>query len=212
MRSAVDYFAGQSVFSDLVIASLKKQRGPSSTLYELKITLRGSEPPIWRRLQVPSSIKLHRLHEVFQVAMGWTDSHLHQFVDPPKVYSVPSEEDYPSVERLDERRFRLADLARHEKASFLYEYDFGDGWEHGVVVEKIVFAGLEKKSAVCLAGEKACPPEDCGGIWGYYELLEALNNPKHESHQEMLDWLGEPFDPDRFDLQEVNAILRGLKL
>jgi hypothetical protein len=212
VRSAVDYFTGRSVFSDLVIASLKKQRAPSSTLYELKMTLRGSEPPIWRRLQVPGSIKLDRLHEVFQVAMGWTDSHLHQFVDPPMVYSVPSEEDYPGVERLDERRFRLADLAQHEKASFLYEYDFGDGWGHDVLVEKIVSAGPEKKRAVCLAGEKACPPEDCGGIWGYYELLEALNNPKHESHQEMLDWLGEPFDPGRFDPEEVNAILRRLKL
>jgi hypothetical protein len=195
-----------------VIAPLKKQPAPSSPLYELKVTLRGSKPAIWRRLQVPGSIKLNRLHEVFQVVMGWTDSHLHQFVDPPIVYSVPSGEDYTGVERLDERRFRLADLARHEKASFTYEYDFGDGWEHDVVVEKIVSAGPEKKRAVCLAGENACPPEDCGGIWGYYELLEAVNNPKHEAHQEMLDWLGDQFDPGRFDLQEVNATLRRLKL
>jgi Plasmid pRiA4b ORF-3-like protein len=194
-----------------VIAPLKKQPAPSSALYELKITLRGSKPPIWRRLQVPGSIKLNRLHEVFQVAMGWTDSHLHQFMDPPMVYSVPSGEDYPGVERLDERRFRLADLGQYEKASFLYEYDFGDGWQHDVVVEKIVSASPEKKRAVCLAGENACPPEDCGGIWGYYELLETVNNPKHKAYQEMLDWLGEPFDPGRFDLQEVNATLRRLK-
>jgi len=85
-------------------------------------------------------------------------------------------------------------------------------WPKNLGGRKNRVPGPEKKRAVCLAGEKACPPEDCGGIWGYYELLEALNNPKHESHQEMLDWLGEPFDPDRFDLQEVNAILRGLKL
>ena len=97
------------------------------------------------------------------------------------------------------------------KACFLYDYDFGDGWEHDVVVEKIVSADPGKKHAVCLAGENACPPEDCGGIWGYYELLEVVNNPKHKAHQEMLDWLGEPFDPGRFDLQDVNATLRRLK-
>jgi hypothetical protein len=196
-----------------VIAPLSNPAEPSSSLYELKITLRGSKPAIWRRLQVPGRIKLNRLHQVLQVAMGWTDSHLHHFIDPPLVYSVPSGEDYPGVaERLDERRFRLANLARYEKASFIYEYDFGDGWVHDVVVEKIVAAGPETKRAVCLAGENACPPEDCGGIGGYYELLEAVNNPKHTAHQQMLDWLGDPFDPGRFDPQAVNATLRGLKL
>jgi hypothetical protein len=206
--SPVKAFLGPSV-----IAPLNNPPEPSSPLYELKITLRGSKPAIWRRLQVPGSIKLNRLHKVFQVAMGWTDSHLHQFIDPPLVYSVPSGEDFPGlVEQLDERRFRLAELARHEKASFIYEYDFGDGWAHEVVVEKIVPAGPAKQRAVCLAGENACPPEDCGGIGGYYELLEAVNNPKHEAHQQMLDWLGEPFDPGRFDLQAVNAALRRLKL
>jgi len=208
---SVDYFASRDVFSDPVIAPLKKRSAPSSVVYQLKITLRGSKPPIWRRLQVPGNIKLNRLHEVFQAAMGWADSHLHQFIDPPVIYSVPSEDDFPGVERLDERRFHLADLVRREKASFLYEYDFGDSWVHHVVVEKIVPAGPEKKRAICLAGKKACPPEDCGGIWGYYELLEVLNDSTHESHQEMLDWLGEPFNPDRFDLQEVNDILGSLK-
>jgi hypothetical protein len=195
-----------------VIAPRQTPSAQSLPLYELKITLRGINPAIWRRVQVPGSIKLNRLHEVFQIAMGWTGSHLHQFVDPPLVYLVPSGDDSPGVEQLDERRFRLADLARHQKASFIYEYDFGDRWEHDVVVEKTVAADPEKKRAVCLAGENACPPEDCGGIWGYYELLEAVNNPKHEAHQEMLDWLGGPFDPGRFDLPKVNAALRRLKL
>ena len=112
----------------------------------------------------------------------------------------------------DERRFRLADLVQRKKASFTYEYDFGDGWEHDVVVENTVPVGSEEKRAVYLAGENACPPEDCGGIWGYYELLEAVNDPKHEDHEELLDWLGEGFDPTRFDLEGVNAILRRLKL
>jgi len=181
-------------------------------LYELKITLRGSKPAIWRRVQVPGSINLNRLHDVFQVVMGWTDSHLHQFVDPPIVYAVPSDDDYPGEERLDERRFRLADVARHEKASFIYEYDFGDGWEHEVVVEKVLAANSEKKCVVCLGGKNARPPEDCGGIFGYYNLLKAISDPKHPEHQQLLDWLGGPFDPSHFDLQETNAMLRDLKI
>src|SRR5260370_42064863 len=98
-------------------------------------------------------------------------------------------------ERLDERRFRLADVARHEKASFIYEYDFGDSWAHEVVVEKILPADPKKKYAVCLDGKNACPPEDCGGIWGYYELLKVVKKPKHKEHQATPDWLGGPVDP-----------------
>lgn len=181
-------------------------------LYELKITLRGSKPAIWRRVQVPGSVNFNRLHDVFQIVMGWTDSHLHQFVDAPVIYSVPSGDDYSRVERLDERRFRLAEVAQHEKASFIYEYDFGDGWTHEVVVQKILPADPKTKYAVCLDGRNACPPEDCGGIWGYYRLLEAVKNPKHEEHEEMLEWLGEQFDPGHFDLQKINAKLRGLEI
>jgi len=151
---------------------------PAQTLpvYELKISLRGSNPAIWRCVQVPGNIQLNRLHDIFQVVTGWTASHLHQFVDAPIVYSAPSGDDYSRVGRLDERRFCLADILRRENAAFIYEYDFGDGWEHEVVVEKILSADPKKNRAVCLAGENACPPEDCGGIWGYYELLKALNS------------------------------------
>ena len=106
-RYAVDYFAGQTFFCNPVIAPIKKRPAQNLPLYELKITLRGSKPAIWRRVQVPGNINLNRLHDVFQVVMGWTDSHLHQFVDAPIVYSVPSGDDYPGEERLDERRFRL---------------------------------------------------------------------------------------------------------
>jgi len=143
------------------------------------LSIGNGKPAIWRRVQVPGSINLTRLHDVFQVVMGWTDSHLHHFVDAPIVYSVPSGDNYPGEERLDERRFRLADVARHEKASFIYEYDFGDSWVHEVVVEKTLPADPNKKY-VCLHGKNACPPEDCGGIWGYYELLKAVKNPKHK--------------------------------
>jgi Plasmid pRiA4b ORF-3-like protein len=199
-------------FSSLVIARTKRQPVQTLPVYELKITLRGSNPAIWRRVQVPGSIQLNRLHDVFQVVMGWTDSHLHQFIDAPIVYSVPSGDDYSRVERLDERRFCLADILRQENAAFIYEYDFGDGWVHEVVVEKIRSADPKKKYAVCLDGENACPPEDCGGIWGYYELLKAVKNPKHKEHRQMLDWLGARFYPGQFDLQKLNATLRGLEI
>ena len=195
-----------------MIAPIKNQPAEILPLYKLKITLRGSKPAIWRRVQVPGNINLNRLHDVFQVVMGWTDSHLHQFVDAPIVYSVPSGDDCSRVERLDERRFCLADLARHEKASFIYEYDFGDGWTHEIVVEKILPADPKMKDAVCLNGKNACPPEDCGGIWGYYKLLETVKNPQHEDYQEMLEWLGDQFDPSHFDLPKINAALRGLEI
>jgi hypothetical protein len=159
-----------------VIAPVKKQPTASSRLYELKITLRGSDPAIWRRIQVPGDIKLDRLHDVFQIAMGWTDSHLHQFVKRPYVYSKPSGAPLSGAMERDERRFRLADLVQRKKASFTYEYDFGDGWEHDVVVENTVPVGSEEKCAVCLAGENACPPEGSGG--------QAVNHPKHEARQQ----------------------------
>jgi hypothetical protein len=194
-----------------VIAPIKKAPPETLPLYELKITLRGSKPAIWRRVQVPGSIKLNRLHDVFQVVMGWTDSHLHQFVDARITYSVPLGNDYSSAEQLDERRFRLADVAGRKKAPLIYEYDFGDSWTHEVVVEKILSADPKKKYAVCLDGENACPPEDCGGIWGYYRLLGVVNDPEHEEYQETLEWLGDPFDPSHFDLQKINTELRRLK-
>ena len=165
---------------------------------------------VWQ--SVWTSLDVIRRGVFKQVVMGWTDSHLHHFVDAPIVYSVPSGDDYPGEERLDERRFRLADVARHEKAYLIYEYDFGDSWAHEVVVEKILSADPKKKYAVCLDGENACPPEDCGGIWGYYDLLKVLKNPKHKEHRQTLDWLGGQLHPGRFDLQKVNATLRGLEI
>jgi hypothetical protein len=128
-----------------MIAPVKKQLAKGFPIYELKITLCGSKPPIWRRVQVPGGIKLNRLHDVLQVVMGWTDSHLHQFRVGSVIYCLPSDDDfYPGGEQRDERRFRLADIAQREKTSLIYEYDFGDGWEHEVVVEKFWLLILKK--------------------------------------------------------------------
>jgi hypothetical protein len=176
---------------------------------QLKITLSGSKPSIWRRLQVPDNIKLNRLHEVFQVVMGWTDSHLHQFHGEDGVYTVPDEDSDP--EDYDERKYTLHDIALCEKDEFVYEYDFGDCWEHEVVVEAHL-PPMEKRHAVCMDGKNACPPEDCGGIPGYYEFLKAICNPKHEDHQQMIRWIGGSFDPKHFDIQKVNARLKRMKI
>ena len=184
--------------------------------YQLKITLRGSKPPIWRRVVVRADMTLDRLHAVIQIAMGWTDSHLHQFFAGSgfarTCYGTPDPEfaDKGS-ETLNEKRYTVADLAPAPRRKFSYEYDFGDSWEHEVVLEKLLPPDSAFKHPTCLAGANACPPEDCGGVWGYSNLLKILADPKHPEHEEMREWLGGEFDPSTFDLNGVNAVLKRLK-
>jgi Plasmid pRiA4b ORF-3-like protein len=187
-----------------------------SGLYQLKITLKGSKPSIWRRVLVPGNMRLSRLHDVIQIAMGWTDSHLHQFIVGTRsactYFGVPDPEaTYVGDKTLNERRYAVADLAPIPKKKFIYEYDFGDGWEHEVIAEKILPRDPVFKCPVCLAGANACPPEDCGGIYGYYNKLDILADPKHPEHEDIKEWIGEEFDSTRFDLSEINAELRRLK-
>ena len=184
------------------MASTKSRTiGKGKSIYQLKITLVGSKPPIWRRLLVPGSVTLETLHDIIQVAMGWTESHLHQFIVGDVYYSNPG---FELDHAKDEDEFKLNQIAPREKKSFVYEYDFGDGWEHRVVVEKILPPEEGQSYPVCLKGKRACPPEDCGGIWGYAEFLEAISDPEHESHEEMLDWIGGDFDPEEFDPAAAN--------
>jgi hypothetical protein len=186
------------------------------SLYQLKITLRHSKPPIWRRVVVRSDMTLHRLHDVIQIAMGWTDSHLHQFITGAGIarvfYGVPDPE-FADMgnETLNERRYKVVDLAPGVKGKFIYEYDFGDGWLHDVLVEKVLTPDLAFKHPVCLAGANACPPEDCGGIYGFYNLLEIIADPKHPEHAEMKEWIGRELDAGEFSREEVNAVLKRLK-
>ncbi len=181
-------------------------------LYQLKITLKRCHPAIWRRVVVRADITLARLHEVIQAVMGWGNYHLHQFSSgggfARTYYGVPDPEF--GSEMLDERRFRLGGVAPLVKRKIIYEYDFGDSWEHEVLVEKILPADAAFKHPVCLAGANACPPEDCGGFMGYANLLEALTNPKHAEHDDMKGWIGGNWDPTRFDLDAANARLRRL--
>ncbi len=187
--------------------SSRSARSPKQ-VHQLKITLKHSKPPIWRRVLVPSHFNLNKLHRVIQIAMGWEDYHLHQFTIDGGYYGVPSREDWEPV--TDERRYSLGKVAPEEKHRFLYEYDFGDGWEHEILVEKIFVPETALEHPVCLTGKRACPPEDVGGIWGYYEFLEAIKDPDHENHEEYLEWIGE-FDPEEFDLDGINQMLSKVK-
>jgi hypothetical protein len=186
--------------------------GGGTRLYQLKITLRYSKPPVWRRVVVQADMPLDRLHDVIQIAMGWTNSHLHQYVLGRAFYGVPDREsDSFGPETLNEKGYTVADLAPVPKKKFMYEYDFGDSWEHEILVEKALPPDAAFKHPVCLAGANACPPEDCGGIPGYYEFLAAMADPQHEHHEEMQEWIGSDWDANRFDLEETNARLKRLK-
>ena len=178
-------------------------------VYQLKVTLRESNPPIWRRFQVPGNVTLHRLHLVLQSVMGWTNSHLYAFDISGVEYSVPDPEegDFYGVHFADSRKTRLSKVVSGEKAKIRYDYDFGDGWEHDIVVEKRLPDGPDVRYPICLAGKRACPPEDCGGVWGYARLLEIIRDPTHEEYEDMMDWLGGIIDPEEFNLDAVNRSL-----
>lgn len=179
--------------------------------YQVKITLQGSKPSIWRRVLIPSDLSLPDFHKVIQTTMGWTNSHLHQFVKNRTYYSPEMEDEVLWGEKeddeLDYSKYKVSDLLRKTKDKVMYEYDFGDDWEHVIVLEKIIDESMDIKDVTCLAGENSCPPEDCGGLWGYYNMLEILKDPDHEEYEEYTDWLGDEFDPTYFDIEEVNDML-----
>jgi hypothetical protein len=175
--------------------------------YQMTITLRGIRPPIWRRVQVPGTIRLAALHEVIQTVFGWTDSHLHQFVVAGRTYGQPDDFD-EAVE--DESGVTLAHAVGARTKRFLYVYDFGDNWESDVVVENIASGNSGSEGPLCLGGKRHRPPEDCGGPPGYQNFLEAIRDPGHEEHEAMLEWVGGSFDAEAFDLTAVNRALIAL--
>lgn len=187
----------------------EKSSSPEQEIYQIKITLKGSKPPIWRRVLVPGGISLYQLHQVVQEAMGWTNSHLHQFIIDDEFYGLPSPDDWEPV--VDERQYILSQIAPSEKSKFVYEYDFGDSWEHVILVEKIMSPQAGVPYPVCIKGKRHRPPEDVGGIWGYEFFLEALNDPEHEEHDSYLEWWGGEFDAEEFDLESVNIGLQRIK-
>jgi hypothetical protein len=179
-----------------------KGKTSSPKVYQFKITLAGIELPIWRRIQT-SDCTLDNLHECIQTAMGWTNSHLHLFKiggvihgDPQLLYDS-REDDKPPVNSL---RTKLSKIVPKDGKRFTiqYEYDFGDCWEHEILFEGFPPPEKNVRYPLCIEGERACPPEDVGGVPGYEEYLKAISNTKHKRHKEFLGWRG-PFDPDKFD-------------
>jgi hypothetical protein len=188
---------------------------PTST-YQLKITLRYIQPPVWRRVLVPGDITLAKLHHVIQETIGWTNSHLHMFRINGQLYSAPSPYDPGHLAELRAKstvRAKLGKLVDTEDETFIYEYDFGDGWEHAIVVEKILPSDEDKSLPVCLDGERACPPEDIGGVPGYENFIETMQDANHPEHEMYAGWLESindtrTFDPEAFDVDEVNRRLK----
>lgn len=173
----------------------------NETVYRFKITLQNTNPAIWRRMET-RNVSLEKLHELIQTAMGWTNSHLHRLAISGARYMHPRFRtgDFEDMGALDYSGIQISDLVSEHgsKLRMSYEYDFGDGWQHAVVLEKITQAEPRAKYPRCIDGERACPPEDVGGVYGFAEFVAAITNPKHREHDELLKWNG-PFDPAQFD-------------
>jgi hypothetical protein len=180
--------------------------GAKKSIYQLKVTLKGSRPPIWRRVLVPGDIRLSDLHDVLQVVMGWHDYHLHVFTAGGESYGA-LDPDYGLEDTIDERRVPLSRIAKTPGSRILYEYDFGDSWYHELLVEKILPPDPGVQYPICVTGRRACPPEDIGGIWRYGQFLAAIADPENPDHEELLEWIGGNFDPGAFDLAAINRRL-----
>jgi hypothetical protein len=178
-------------------------------VFQLRIQLKRVTPMVWRRLLVPGGVRLLKLHEMFQAAMGWTNSHLHSFTIGDQLYGMHIE-DWPE-EELDEKGFTVFVALRGGVRRFGYEYDFGDCWEHEVIVEDTTWTPLALKHGVCVDGQNACPPEDVGGVVGYEQFLEAIRDPGHDEHDSQLLWVGYKFDAEAFDLAAANALLQRVR-
>jgi hypothetical protein len=190
----------------------KGQKGRSGenarSIYQLKLTLIDSQPPIWRRVQVESGVTLERLHHILQFVMGWTNSHMHGFRVPQRHQPGSGPRLLP-VECADEIATRLSDLLRRPRDRCVYDYDFGDGWEHQLLLEEVVAPVPSARYPMVLAGRGACPPEDVGGLSGYYHFLQVMKDPKHPEHEDMLEWVGGNYDPTAFNAHDINRAFHG---
>lgn len=182
--------------------------------HHLKITLKNTRPVISREVLVPSDLRFDRLHQVIQIVMGWEDCHLHQFTvgglrDGLHI-GIPDDSGMPGPQTLDEKRYTLEQIAPAKGAKFLYWYDFGDDWFHDITVKSIGEPKPGALEALCLKAAGACPPEDCGGPWGYARMLVVLADPAHEEYEELREWIGGDWDPGHYDILAVNQELTAL--
>jgi len=187
---------------------MAKAPPPEEKVVSLKVTLRGPRPPIWRRLLMPKDATLADLHEAIQAAMPWQNAHLHMFRVGEHSFGDTGMFDGLDDELEDERAMTLKALLIRRVKRFAYVYDLGDDWDHDILIEGEKPMEKGRAYPACTGGRRAAPPEDCGGPWGYLELLEALENPDDPNHAETLDWLGGSFDPAAFSVKEAEAALR----
>lgn len=178
----------------------------AESVFQVKVTLKHSKPPIWRTIQLSKDTTLFELHAILQLTMGWTNSHLHQFIANGIYYGEPHPDFGFDVE--DEQEFQIYQIVNLPGDKFIYEYDFGDGWEHEIVLEEILASDSEKEYPCCIKGKRHCPPEDVGGVWGYEGFLEALQDTNHPEHEQYKEWIGGSFDSEAFDIEEVNQKLQ----
>lgn len=181
-----------------------------SRILQFKITLKHSNPKIWRRFLIDDSLMFNDLHLVIQNVMGWTNAHLYQFVFERNSY-IGNPELLESDDVADDSITQLSVIFDKPKVKMLYEYDFGDSWEHELVLEKILEKIPDQQYPYCLAGEMNSPPEDCGGIPGFYYHLDVLKNKKHKDHKAIKEWMGPGYDPTFFDIEVVNDWLKDYK-
>jgi hypothetical protein len=201
------------LIGDKLKVALAKQSA-SKVIFQFKITLMQSKPPIWRRIQI-QNCTLDKLHEHIQTAMGWTNSHLHDFEIDDQRYGDPEllDEGFEDFDCVNSTQTMISDIIpnNRKRFSFNYQYDFGDSWDHEILFEGCPPLDPTVKYPICLEGERACPPEDVGGIWGYAEFLEVLANPKHAEHESILEWCGGKFSPDKFDpVKATKEMTQGL--
>jgi hypothetical protein len=186
------------------------------TVLQFRISLDGTDPEIWRTFLVDDSITLHKLHEIIQVVMGWENAHLYSFTINKSTYEPPNpdgEDDFSifgfGTPPVNSKKTRLSELNLRSRKKFMYTYDFGDNWDHTLLVEKVINDEKKLKTPVCLDGKRNCPPEDCGSVFGYGNIIDALKKKKKSKDDlRLLEWLGDDYDPDSFNVEIVNSLLQ----
>jgi hypothetical protein len=195
--------------TDQTVAPVDDEQAQSPPIYQIRLDLKNARPPIWRRLLIPSDTRIDVVHQIIQVAMGWTDSHLHVFTSMGFEIGDVSFNDF-NMAMVDETQVTLDKLLQKIGDRLDYEYDFGDGWAHILKLEKILPPDPDADYPICLTGRRACPPEDIGGIWGYADFLEALADEGHPDHEYYVEWYGDAFDAEHFDPEATTEALQTL--
>ena len=183
-------------------------------IIQLKITLKWTKPPIWRRVLVDKKTTFSELHNIIQIIMGWEDFHLFEFRTPGFRIGIPYDDDFGFGQQkfVDASKKTLDSVIKKMKQEIEYEYDFGDGWIHQIVAEKFSPRDSETNYPICIKGKLNAPPEDCGGIPGFYSLIDIIGDKEDPEREEMLEWLGDEYDPEYFDKEEINRQLMSLSL